>query len=84
MSVMGKNIYMWRDGAFQSIEFVVTQECNMRCKYCYMIGKNDKNRLSIETAKKAIDYILSDDMLFEQDALAINFIGGEPLLEICN
>mgnify|MGYP002566587772 CR=1 FL=1 len=82
MSVMGKNIYMWRDGAFQSIEFVVTQECNMRCKYCYMIGKNDKNRLSIETAKKAIDYILSDDMLFEQDALAINFIGGEPLLEI--
>lgn len=54
----------------------------MRCKYCYMIGKNDKNRLSIETAKKAIDYILSDDMLFEQDALAINFIGGEPLLEI--
>ncbi|RDY33231.1 radical SAM peptide maturase, CXXX-repeat target family [Lachnotalea glycerini] len=83
-SKMGKNIYMWRDGAFQSIEFVVTQECNMRCKYCYMIGKNENNVLSLETAKNAIDYILSDEneKLFEQDALAINFIGGEPLLEI--
>lgn len=83
-SKMGKNIYMWRDGAFQTIEFVVTQECNMRCKYCYMVGKNSENILSFSTAKKAIDYILKEENedLFEQKALSINFIGGEPLLEI--
>lgn len=81
---MGKNIQMWRDGEFQSIEFVVTQQCNLRCKYCYMVGKNDANRLTFDVAKKAIDYLISKETeaLFERDAISLNFIGGEPLLEI--
>ena len=40
--------------------------------------------MSWETAKKAIDYILDheDDLIYTQDAVVLDFIGGEPLLEI--
>ena len=34
---------MWRGDDSQQITFVVTQDCNLRCKYCYMTDKNDKN-----------------------------------------
>ena len=66
----------------KTITFIVTKSCQLACKYCYLVGKNDSERMSFETAKTAIDYILENRDLFDEDAVAFEFIGGEPCLEI--
>ncbi|CEN76369.1 radical SAM domain-containing protein [[Clostridium] sordellii] len=62
-----------------SISLTVTQNCNLACKYCYEC-KNVDSRMSLDTAKKAVDFALS----YGEDASGVrfDFMGGEPLLEI--
>ncbi|WP_346916354.1 radical SAM peptide maturase, CXXX-repeat target family [Clostridium sp.] len=79
---MGKLPTVWGDKRIKDITFSVTEECNLRCKYCYMTGKNSVKRMSFETAKKAIDYILDDRKAFNELGVIWNFIGGEPFLEM--
>ena len=64
------------------ITFIVTKDCQLACKYCYLVGKNTQERMSLQVAKKAIDYILHQDRLFPEDTVSFEFIGGEPFLEI--
>lgn len=66
----------------KTITFIVTKSCQLACKYCYLVGKNDSEKMSFETAKRAVDYILSDREMFDEDAVTFEFIGGEPCLEI--
>lgn len=80
--LMGDSLKPWKGGVAQSITFVITQDCNLRCKYCYMTSKNQENIMSYETGKRAIDYFLTNSNLFTADAVVLEFIGGEPLLEI--
>ena len=73
----------WLDGSAANITFIVTKDCQLACKYCYLVGKNDKERMSFLTAKKAIDYILTSSLFWgRQNAVILDFIGGEPLLEV--
>lgn len=74
----------WENGAAKNITFIVTKDCQLACKYCYLVGKNEKERMSFETARKAIDYILSNENDFPQPSVIFDFIGGEPFLEIDN
>lgn len=67
---------------YKTITFIVTKDCQLACKYCYLVGKNQNERMSIDTAKAAIDYILTHDELFYEDGVFFDFIGGEPFLEI--
>lgn len=68
--------------ASNSITLSLTQDCQLRCKYCYMVNKNNKNAMTFEIAKKSIDYILSARDIYSFNAVQWEFIGGEPLLEI--
>lgn len=81
---MGKiNANLWRSNDSQQLTFVVTQDCNLRCKYCYMTDKNNKNIMDFDTAKKIIDFFVDNrDLIFTTDYVVLDFIGGEPLLEI--
>jgi uncharacterized protein len=63
------------------ITFVVTEACQLQCVYCYLVGKNDTNKMSLGVAQRAIDYIFSEPKL-DSDEIILDFIGGEPLLEI--
>lgn len=56
----------------------------MACKYCYLVGKNEKERMSWEVSKAAIDYVLDheNDSNFATESVIWDFIGGEPFLEI--
>ena len=74
----------WKDGHCKDITFIVTKDCQLACKYCYLVGKNNTERMSIETAKSTVDYILDHetDELFNFESVVFNFIGGEPFLEI--
>lgn len=66
----------------KTITFIVTKDCQLACKYCYLVGKNTKERMTWEVAKQAIDYILNNENDFQEDSVVWDFIGGEPFLEI--
>lgn len=78
---MGKLNKGWRENEAKYITLSITQECNLRCTYCYM-NKSGNHTMSIETAMKVVDYILNNQEEFNTPAVVWEFIGGEPLLEI--
>lgn len=72
----------------RDITFQVTEACNMACTYCYQHNKTPDS-MSFETGRKFIDLILASDERTscyiksrECPGCVIDFIGGEPLLEI--
>ncbi len=72
----------WQDGMAKSITFIVTKDCQLACKYCYLVGKNTKERMTWDVAKKAVDFILDHENDFTENSVIWEFIGGEPFLEI--
>ncbi len=64
------------------ITFIVTKDCQLACKYCYLVGKNSNGRMSLDTAKQAVDYVLDNPVFFNERNVYYEFIGGEPFLEI--
>ena len=72
----------WKEGLAKNITFIVTKDCQLACKYCYLVGKNTKERMSWDVAQKAIDYILDHEDDFREESVIFDFIGGEPFLEI--
>jgi uncharacterized protein len=80
MEQIKERITAWKEGSSKNITFIVTKDCQLACKYCYLVGKNSSERMSWETARQAIDYILNE--LFKEKSVIFDFIGGEPFLEI--
>lgn len=72
----------WKEGVAKNITFIVTKDCQLACKYCYLVGKNDKERMPFAIAKRAIDLILELEDEFKEESVVWDFIGGEPFLEI--
>lgn len=71
----------------KNVTFVVTEKCNLACTYCYETHKTN-TRMSREVAQKAVDLIFDQEKvkdyydLEHTPAIVLDFIGGEPLLEI--
>lgn len=79
---MGELVKNWQDGRAMSATLCVTEACNLACTYCYMTNKDYQKKMSLETGMKIIDFILENEEMNKSDALILDFIGGEPLLEI--
>ncbi|WP_168356647.1 Cys-rich peptide radical SAM maturase CcpM [Petralouisia muris] len=82
---MTRNIESALDNSLHMLTLQVTQNCNLRCKYCvysgsYINRKHNNKRMSFETAKKAIDYYILHSS--QMPKLRFGFYGGEPTLEI--
>lgn len=62
----------------------VTQVCNLNCSYCpfaqgnYYSRKHSQKQMSLETAKKTIDFLVDNSS--NSNTLAVGFYGGEPLV----
>ena len=72
----------------RSVTFMVTNDCSLRCKYCYEINKGH-DYMTFDTAKKFIDLLLSGEKGFADyidpsfsKGVILEFIGGEPFLAI--
>lgn len=72
----------------RSVTFQVTDDCNLRCTYCYQHNKAH-HEMSFETAKKFADLILgfSDKKNnytnpSTSEGIIFDFIGGEPLMNV--
>lgn len=71
----------------RAITFQVTDDCTLRCSYCYEHHKACRG-MSLETGKRIVDQLLdlyekgcSDFINPNTKAVVLDFIGGEPLLE---
>lgn len=66
----------------KNVTFCVTESCNLACTYCYECHKSSR-RMSWETAKQIVDSLFVGEFLDNTaPAIILDFIGGEPLLEI--
>ena len=72
----------WQSGRAKTITFIVTKDCQLACRYCYLVSKNNSERMSFATAKKTVDYLLNNRDIFHEESVILEFIGGEPLMEI--
>ena len=79
---------MYPGKAVKSVTFIVTHQCNLRCSYCYETNKSEA-RMTEETARRCVDLLFQEDERGDglvtpenADGLILDFIGGEPMLEI--
>lgn len=70
------------------LTFQVTDDCNLQCSYCYQTHKGH-HKMPFEIAKQFIDLLLENSIKVNQyidtrasQGVVINYIGGEPFLEI--
>ena len=59
------------------MELILTDQCNLRCSYCFEKDKNPHN-MTDETAMASVDFLMKESGPAEH--LTILFFGGEPLL----
>jgi uncharacterized protein len=72
----------WQEGRAKTVTFIVTEDCQLRCKYCYIVEKKNTRRMDFEVARAAADYLLRERERFREKSVVFDFIGGEPFLEI--
>ena len=90
----GEMINAYREPASFSITLNTTEDCNLRCSYCYEVNKQ-KRALSLRDAKLFIDQVLTDndpgnvlddaDPVFRNsydNGLVVDFIGGDSLMDV--
>lgn len=66
----------------KNITFVLTEDCNLRCTYCYLSHKNSRRRMEFGVARRCVDLILERRDISAEPRVVWDFIGGEPLLEL--
>ena len=81
-NLIKERINEWQFKRSKTITFIVTKDCQLACRYCYLVGKNSKEKMSFDIASQAIDYILSNEEDMPEESVIWDFIGGEPFLEI--
>lgn len=65
----------------RSIALEVSNDCNLRCKYCYGDGGTyggEKCFMTTETAYNCIDFLINNSKSLKK--LSVIFFGGEPLM----
>lgn len=56
----------------------VTNQCNLRCQYCYV--PRNKTDMSRETGKAAVDAVFRSALIHGYEKIQLKYGGGEPLI----
>ncbi len=68
---------------FTKCYLMLTEDCNLRCKYCYEnVSRCDSSYMSFDTAKKTVDFLIENALKHGKKKIEITFFGGEPLLNL--
>jgi len=60
-----------------AIDIDVTDDCNLRCVYCFK-GPKTTRYIEMKTARAAVDWVIRASR--DHSQISVNFMGGEPLL----
>jgi len=58
--------------------FILTEQCNLRCVYCYQNHQNTK--ASINSLQKSLRHV--ETRIDDYESLKVHWFGGEPLLRL--
>lgn len=75
-----------RKAGIRGLELHLSNDCNLACTHCFAQGgdygyKTSRKNMDWALAKRSIDWLFNQNRN-NQEALAIQFFGGEPLLNI--
>ena len=62
----------WQVGKTWNVTLIVTEDCNLRCSYCYLCGKNRAHRMSLDAAVRSLELFLSQSD--HHDSIILEFI----------
>lgn len=74
-------VYPPKSGEVKALCIHICHDCNLRCRYCFAdegAYHSEREFMSEETAKKAIDFLLQNSG--NRRVLEVDFFGGEPLM----
>jgi uncharacterized protein len=60
-----------------SLSVFLTDDCTMRCVYCYAEGGSKKSTVKTEYLDTAIDFIISNALAGQTDNISVSFHGGD-------
>ncbi len=63
-----------------SASFLIAEDCNLACKYCFELNKRNKTIMSKEVAKKGLEFLCENALKNEDNEFHAMLFGGEPLL----
>ena len=71
------------EGDPQELDIIIefTQQCNLRCPYCYQSTWGRKGEISTETLDYLLVYIRKCFQAIKYKSLRLSLFGGEPLLQ---
>ena len=64
----------------RTLMLYLTEDCNLRCTYCFV--KKSPRGMSLETARKAVDFYLHRNISGNLRRLNLTFFGGEPFMAL--
>lgn len=67
---------------FNGASLILTENCNLACKYCYTVKSRQNCTMSEEVARKAIDFLVEGAKRNGDGKFHITYFGGEPLLNV--
>lgn len=56
------------------VNFDVTYKCNARCSFCYVIDREQEEKIDLDKAKRVLEH------LYDSGIMRINYFGGEPTI----
>ena len=64
----------------RTLMLFLTEDCNLRCTYCFV--QKTPRAMSLETARKAVDFYLHRNISGNLRQLNLTFFGGEPFMAL--
>ena len=61
--------------------FLVSEDCNLACKYCFELGGRNKQHMSKEVARRGLEYLSENALKNSERHFSAMLFGGEPLLK---
>lgn len=62
--------------------FLVTEDCNLACTYCFELGCRNKDSMTKEIARKGLEFLAENAIKDNQKSFSAMIFGGEPLLKL--
>ena len=72
-----KKLLIDKQPVLRTVDFAITADCPCACDHCYAepLADPDRTPLSLDEKKRVLDEVL------ELGAVAVNFVGGDPLCD---
>jgi uncharacterized protein len=75
----------------RALQLIISNQCNFGCKFCFfkdhtsasrldLAGRESNMQMSLEMARMAIENVLNVQRKHGHQSLAVEFFGGEPLM----